>query len=88
VQADRQVPQRGHDQRTSAGADVGQVLGEGHVPHPVQPVLDLPMVADRCGEFIGSRLVRGEVGDRVDGLGAPTPFRPVRAESGRVRRRI
>ena len=61
-----------------AGADLGQVLGEGHIADPVQGVLDLPVPADPGGELVGSGLVRGQVGDRVDGLGAPLAARPAR----------
>jgi hypothetical protein len=37
----------------------------------VQGVLDLPVPADPGGELVGAGLVRAQVGDRVDGLGAP-----------------
>jgi hypothetical protein len=40
-----------------AGADLGQVLAEGHVPDPVQAVLDLPVPADPPGKLVGSGLV-------------------------------
>jgi hypothetical protein len=40
----------------------------------VRAVLDLPVPADPAGEFLGSSFVRNEVGDRVDGLGAPAPL--------------
>ncbi len=76
VQADRQVPQRGHDLRGCAGVDPGQVLGVGDIADPVQAVLDLPVPPDPGGELLGTGLVRGEVGDRVDGLGAPAAAAP------------
>lgn len=38
----------------------------------VQRVLDLPVPADPAGELFGTGLVRAQVGDRVDGLGAPS----------------
>lgn len=65
------VAQRCHDLRGSAGADLGQVLGEGDIADPVQAVLDLPVPADPGGELGGAGLVGGQVGDGVDGLGAP-----------------
>ena len=71
MQADREVAQGGHDLRSGAFPDLGQVLAEGHVPHPVQSILDLPVPADPGGEFVGPGLVRGQVGDGVDGLGVP-----------------
>ncbi|MGH3586800.1 MAG: hypothetical protein ACRDQ0_10800, partial [Pseudonocardia sp.] len=71
VQADRDVPQGGHDLRPGAGLDLGGVLGEGDVADPVQAVLDLPVPPDPGGQFGGPGLVRAQVGDRVDGLGAP-----------------
>jgi hypothetical protein len=42
----------------------------------VQPVLDLPLAADPGRQLIGSGVVRGRIGDRVDGLGAPSPLLP------------
>jgi hypothetical protein len=49
--------------------------------------LDLPVPADPRGEFVCSGLVWGQVGDRVDGLGAP-PALPAGARGDRVRRVI
>ena len=72
VQADRQVAQGGHDLWAGAGADLGEVFGEGDVADRVQGVLDLPVPADPDGELGGANLVRAQVGGRVDGLGAPT----------------
>src|SRR3954447_13096387 len=69
--ADDEVAEGGHDLWSCTGADLGVVLGEGHVPHPVQAVLDLPVAAEPPGELGGSGLVRAQVGDRVDGLGVP-----------------
>ncbi len=82
MQADHEVARRGHDLRTGAGTDPGQVLGEGHVADPVQGVLDLPVLADPRSELIGPGLVRVEVGDRVDGLGAPAPLAPSPGRGG------
>jgi len=50
---------------------LGQVLGEGHVTDPVQPVLDAPVPAQRISELSGGALRGGEVGDGVDRFGAP-----------------
>jgi hypothetical protein len=71
VQTDHQVAQRGHDLGAVAGADLGEILGERYVTHPVQAVLDLPVPADPGGQLLGTGLVWSKVGDRVDGLGAP-----------------
>src|SRR4051795_2899008 len=76
VQADCEVAQGGHDLRAGSDADLGQVLGEGDVADPVQAVLDLPVPADPGGELVGAGLMRVQVGDRVDGLGAPAALLP------------
>jgi CheY-like chemotaxis protein len=41
--ADGQVAQGRHDLRGGPGAELGGDLGEGDVPHVVQPVLDAPV---------------------------------------------
>jgi hypothetical protein len=69
VTADGEVAQAGHDGRPVSGADLGMVLGEGHVADPVQLVLDGPMVLDERGELVGADVAEAEVGDGVDGLG-------------------
>jgi hypothetical protein len=38
--ADDQAAQAGHDLQGGTGADLGGVLGKGHVPDPVQAVLE------------------------------------------------
>lgn len=81
MQADHQVPDRGHDLRAAPDVDLRQVLGEGHIAHPVQAVLDLPVPPDPGGELVGSGLVRGEVGDRVHGLSRASSFSPLAARS-------
>src|SRR5664279_3689127 len=73
VDADGEVAQYGHDRGAVAGADLAVVFGEGDVADPVQPVLDVPVAADDVGDLVGSDLALVQVGDRVDGLGAP-PF--------------
>ena|SRR5215211_2924358 len=69
-QADREVAQSGHDVRPVAGAGLGAVFAVSDVADPVQPVLDLPVPADPGCQFVGAALMRAQVGDRVDGLGA------------------
>jgi hypothetical protein len=48
--ADGEVAQAGHDLRAGPGAQLGGVLGEGHIPHPVQAVLDRPVPTEQVGE--------------------------------------
>lgn len=69
--AEGEVPQRGHRARTCAGADLGAVLVVGHVPRPVQAVLDRPVAADPAGEFGWGGLVGGEAGDGIHRFGGP-----------------
>src|SRR3954468_18826894 len=71
VTADREVAQHGHDGGAGAGADLGQVFGEGDVADPVQPVLHVPVPADDVGELLGADVGEAEAGDRVDRLGRP-----------------
>jgi hypothetical protein len=51
--ADGQVAQGRHDLRGGPGADPGGVLGEGDVPHVVQPVLDSPVPPSRSASRAG-----------------------------------
>ena len=58
-----------------APADLGAVLGEGDIAHPMQAVLDLPVAAQRGGELgcCGCREDWGAaVEDPVKGEGSPT----------------
>ena len=70
-QADGQVPQGGHDLWAVAGAGLAEVFAECHVANPVQAVLDAPVSAEPGRELVRAGLVGGQVGDGVDGLGAP-----------------
>lgn len=72
VDADGEVAQAGHDDGSLAGADLEQVLTEGHIPDPVESVLDAPVGPERVGELSRRGLLPGQVGDQVDGLGRPT----------------
>ena len=54
VQADGEVAQGGHHGGTGAGADLGVVLGDDDVADPVQPILDVPVPADRAVELVGA----------------------------------
>jgi hypothetical protein len=71
--ADGEVAQGGHDVGAAAGADLGGVLGEGHIPHPVQPGLDPPVPAQQISQPGGAGLGVGQAGDRVDDRGPPPP---------------
>ena len=68
VQADRDVPECGHDLGGCAGAGLRAVLVVGHVAHVVDLILDGPMPADDLRELGGAGLVEVEVSDCVDGL--------------------
>src|SRR6266705_916517 len=69
--ADDQVPERGHDVGSGAGAGGGGVLTEGDVTDPVELVLDLPVAANPLGELVRAGLGRGQAGDRIACLGPP-----------------
>jgi SEC-C motif len=71
--ADDQVAQAGHDLRGSPGADLGAILGEGHIPDPVQAVLDRPVAPPEVGKPGRAGLGEGEAGDRVRPHGPPPP---------------
>ena len=57
----------GHVAGAMALAETGLVVGEGDVEHPVQAVLDGPVLADGFG---GVGRGEGAGGDEVAGLGA------------------
>ena len=44
-EGDGQVADRGHHLRAGAFADAGAVLVEGHIPDPMETILDRPMAA-------------------------------------------
>jgi hypothetical protein len=69
--ADGEVAQAGHGLRAGPGAQLGGVLGEGHIPHPAQAVLDRPVPTEQVGEPGGASLSVGRAGDRVDDHGPP-----------------
>jgi hypothetical protein len=71
--ADCEVAQACHDLRASPGAQLGCVLGEGHIPHPVQAVLDRPVAADEVGQPGRAGLSVGEAGDRIGDHRPPSP---------------
>jgi hypothetical protein len=48
--ADDEVAQAGHDLRRGPSADLGAILGEGHIPDPVQAVLDRPVTPQEVGK--------------------------------------
>ena len=73
VRADDEVAQGGHDRGAVAGADLGEVLGEGDVADLVQPVLDAPVRADGVGELARAGRLAGQISDRIDRFGAPRP---------------
>ena len=53
------------------GSGLVEVLTEGDIADPVEPVLDVPVVADPGGQFGRCGLLCGQCADGVDGLGAP-----------------
>lgn len=63
MEADRGVAQCGHQGGAVPGVELVTVLVEGHIPDPVQPVLDTPMALD---EVSGAGLVGIEGCDQVD----------------------
>jgi hypothetical protein len=69
--ADGEVTQAGHDLRAGPGAQLGGVLGEGHVTDVVQAVLDRPVPPQEVGEAGRAGLGMGEAGDRVHDHGPP-----------------
>src|SRR6266511_774957 len=69
--ANDQVAQAGHDLRGGAGAELGGVLGEGHVADPMPAVLDRPVPADEVGQPGRASLGEAQAGDRVDDHGVP-----------------
>ena len=71
---DGQVAQGGHDLWPAGGADLGAVLIEVQVAHPVEPVLDAPVAADDGGELGRAGLGHGQRGDGVAGFAGPLAF--------------
>jgi len=65
------LPRAGHDLRAAAGAQLGDVLGEGHGTDVVQAVLDRPVPWQEVGEPGGAGVGMGEAGDRVHHHGPP-----------------
>ena len=68
MEADRGVAQRGHHGGAVPGVELVTVLVEGHIPDPVQPVLDTPMTLDEVSEVSGAGLAGIEGGDQVNHL--------------------
>jgi hypothetical protein len=58
--ADDEVAQAGHDLRCGPSADPGAILGEGHIPDPVQAVLDRPVAPQEVGKPGRAGLGEGE----------------------------
>jgi hypothetical protein len=67
-QADREVAEAGHRLCGGALADLGTVLVECDVAHPVNFVLDAPVAAVQCQEAGRGSLVWRQAGDANDGL--------------------
>ena len=68
MEADRGVAQCGHQGGAVPGVELVTVLVEGHIPDPVQPVLDTPMTLDEVSEVSGAGLAGIEGGDQVNHL--------------------
>ena len=68
------VSQRRQDLRCCSGADAAGVFSQAHVPHPVQPVLDVPVPPRDRQQPSGRSVLRSQAGDgtnRLVGLLAP-----------------
>lgn len=52
---------------------LGTGLQQSDVADPVEAVLDAPVTAQGVGQVGGGGLLCGQVGDRIDGLGPPSP---------------
>src|SRR5262249_23076647 len=63
-----------------AGPDLGLVLTEDDITHPVDGVLHGPVPASPGGDLGGGCLLSGQIGDDVDGLAGPL-LRSVEAAS-------
>ena len=74
-EGDRQVPEGGHHLGPSPAADLGAVLIERDIPHPVEAILNGPVGADERQEVGRGGLGRREARDAVDGLAAVRPRR-------------
>ncbi len=83
-EADRQVPEGGHDLWGGVRADLGAVFVKGHIPDPVQAVLDGPMPPAPLQQVLRRgplrRRARDRKGDvlaqRAPGEGRGDPFNP------------
>jgi len=67
-QADREVAEAGHRLGAGSFADLGPVLVESDVAHPVDLVLDAPVPAVESQEAFRGSPVRGKAGDSEDCL--------------------
>jgi hypothetical protein len=79
---DGQVAQGRHDVRCAAGADLGDVLGEGSVADVVQAVLDRPVPAQQVGQAGGAGQLEAQAGDRIDGHRPPLAAAKVAGPAG------
>ena len=66
-----QVAQDSQDGGGVVAANLAGVLAEGDIAAPVHGVFHGPVAAGTGGDLGRSGLLSGQVGDRVDGLGAP-----------------
>ena len=62
-EADRQVPQGGHDPRGGFRADLGPIFVKGHIPDPVQAILDGPVPPAQLQQPLWRRPRRRRAGD-------------------------
>jgi hypothetical protein len=65
---DRGVAQGRHHLRRGAAADLAAVLIEGHVPHPMQTVLDLPVAPHEPQQTLRACLLGRQTRDQVVSL--------------------
>lgn len=83
-EADGHVTKGCHDLGRCPAAYLTTVLVKGHIPHPVEAVLDAPVPPPKGEKSLGACFCFGEAGNRVGNLVAHLPFvayRPFQAAS-------
>ena len=65
-ETDYEVAQRGHNADSRRGADLGGILTERDITHPVNLVFDRPLSADVAGQVFGGGLAGRQAGHAED----------------------